>query len=80
MANSDLNHFIGYFAEQFENTDSTTITAETVFRELEEWSSLVALSLISMADEEYQIKLTGDDIRTSITVADLFEKVKAKSV
>jgi acyl carrier protein len=80
MANINLNSFIGHFAAQFENTDLSTINAETVFRELEEWDSLIALSLIAMADEEYQIKLTGDDIRTSTTVADLFEKVKAKAL
>lgn len=79
MATLDLNTFIEHFAAQFEDTDAAAITADTVFRELEEWDSLIALSLIAMADEEYQVKLTGDDIRTSTTVADLFEKVKAKA-
>jgi acyl carrier protein len=78
MATLDLNTFIEHFAAQFEDTDAATITANTVFRELEEWDSLIALSLIAMADEEYQVKLTGDDIRSSKTVAELFEKIKAK--
>jgi acyl carrier protein len=70
--------FIEHFAAQLEDTDPATITPETVFRDIEEWDSLMALSLIAMADEEYQVKLTGEDIRTSKTVAELFDKVKSK--
>jgi acyl carrier protein len=78
MKSLEINSFIGHFAEQFENTDPSSINADTNFRELEDWDSLIALSLIAMADEEYNIKLTGDDIRSSKTVSDLFEKVKDK--
>lgn len=70
--------FIQNFAAQLEDTDPATITPETVFRDIEEWDSLMALSLIAMADEEYQVKLTGEDIRTSKTVAELFDKVISK--
>jgi hypothetical protein len=31
-----------------------------------------------MVDEEYSLKLTGDDIKTSITIKDLFDKVNHK--
>ena len=72
----ELNQFIDNFKAQLEN--EVTITADTEFRKLEEWDSLIALSLIAMVDDEYNTKLTGDDIRSSNTVSDLFEKVKAK--
>ncbi len=74
----ELSAFVQHFAEQFENTDPALITETTEFRTLKEWDSLIALSLIAMADEEYDVKLTGDDIRTSKTVADIYEKIKAK--
>ena len=35
------------------------ITEKTIFIELEEWSSLTALSIIAMVDEEYGVKITG---------------------
>ncbi len=54
-------------------------TAETKFHELEEWSSLIALSIIAMADEEYDVTLKGDDIRAAVTIEDLFNTVKAKA-
>ena len=67
--------FIEHFAAQLEDTDPATITPETVFRDIEEWDSLMALSLIAMVDENYNQKITGDDIRSSVTVEDLFNKL-----
>ncbi len=70
--------FIENFAAQFDDTDASEIKAETVFKELEEWSSLTALSVIAMVDEEYDVKVKGDDIRKSQTVNDLFMIVKSR--
>ena len=64
----EIKEFIENFAEQFEDTDASEIKAETVFKELDEWSSLIALSVIAMVDEEYDVAIKGDDIRNSITV------------
>ena len=75
----ELKEFIENFAAQFEETESNEITAITIFKDLDERSSLTALSVIAMADEEYEVVLTGDDIRNSTTVNDLFELVKAKA-
>lgn len=75
----ELSEFIEKFAEQFEDTDSSEITAETEFKILDEWSSLIALSIIAMVDEEYDITLKGDDIRNANTVKDVYEIVKANA-
>ena len=75
----ELKDFIESFAEQFDDTDANEIKAETVYKELDEWSSLIALSVIGMVDEEYGITLKGEDIRNSVTVEDLFNAVKSKA-
>ena len=75
----ELSVFIENFADQFNDTDASEIKAETVYKDLEEWSSLIALSVIAMIDEEYDITIKGDDIRNSDTVEDLFNIVKSKS-
>lgn len=75
----EIKDFIEKFAEQFDDTDASEIKAETVFKELDEWSSLIALSVIAMVDEEYEVTLKGEDIRNSKTVEDLFNAVKAKA-
>ncbi len=74
----EIEKFVAKFAEQFESTSADAFVADTKFRDLEEWDSLVALSIIAMADDEYGVQLTGDDIRASATITDIFEKVKAK--
>lgn len=75
----ELSVFIENFADQFNDTDASEIKAETVFKDLEEWSSLIALSVIAMIDEEYDITIKGDDIRNSDTIEDLFNIVKSKA-
>lgn len=75
----ELKDFIENFANQFDDTDPSEIKAETVFKELDEWSSLIALSVIAMVDEEYDITIKGDDVRNALTVEDLFNAVKAKA-
>ena len=74
----ELNKFIANFAEQFDETDASEITATTVFHDLDEYSSLIALSIIAMVDEEYDVQLKGDDMRSAVTVEDLFNIVKSK--
>ena len=73
-----LNEFVELFAEQFDDTDVNDIQATTEFKKLDEWSSLLALSLIAMVDEEFGITVKGEDIRNSITVEDLYKAVKSK--
>ena len=70
--------FLENFANLFDETDASEITLLTEFRNLDEWSSLIALSVIAMADEEYDVKLKGDDIKNATTVEDLFNIVKSK--
>ena len=74
-----LNEFVELFAEQFDETDASEIQASTVFHDLDEYSSLIALSIIAMVDEEYDVTLKGDDMRSAVTIQDLFNIVKSKA-
>ena len=74
----NIDKFIEYFADLFDETDHDIIKATTRFKDLEEWSSLVALSVIAMVDEEYDTEFRGDDIRNSNTVQDLFDIVESR--
>lgn len=74
----ELKDFIENFAAQFDDTDASEIQASTNFHELDEWSSLIALSIIAMVDEEYDVALKGDDIKNAKTVEDLFHVVESK--
>ena len=74
----DIKEFVQNFADQFDDTDASVFTPETRFRDIEDWSSLIGLSIIAMVDEEYDVTLKGDDIKTSITIQDIFDKVQSK--
>ena len=47
-----MEKFIELFANLFDETDINVFTPQTRFKELEEWSSLIALSVILMVDDE----------------------------
>jgi acyl carrier protein len=72
----DLNEFIARTAEQFDETEASDFKAGTEFKAMTDWSSMVALSIIAMVDDEYGITIKGDDIRNSATIEDLFNIVK----
>jgi acyl carrier protein len=74
----ELKSFIENFAMQLENPISIELTQETKFRDIEEWSSLMALSIIAMIDEEYNVKIKGEDIIKSQTINDLYCIVKSR--
>ena len=74
----EIKKFIENFAAQFDDTDASVFTAETKYRELDEWSSLISLSIIAMVDDEYDVALKGNDIRNSETIEDLFNIVKSR--
>ena len=74
----ELQEFVNNFAEQFDDIDASTLNGSTSFKDLEDWNSLVALSVIAMIDEEYDVTVKGDDIRKSTTIEDLFNAVKER--
>ena len=67
----EINNFIKLFSEQFDETPVEMFQPDTAFKELEEWNSLTALSVISMVDEEYEKRITGADLRNCKTIKDL---------
>ena len=74
----EASTFLENFKNILDDTDVSLITIDTIFRELTEWSSLTALSLIAMVDEAYSVKLTGDDIKSSKSLNDIFDIIKSK--
>lgn len=68
----ELQEFINDFVETLEIEDASTVTGDTRFRNLDEWSSLSVMLLIAMFDEKFEKEIGGTDIRTCTTVSDLY--------
>ena len=73
----EIKDFIEKFEDVFEDTDISTLEPETNFRELDEWTSMIALSTMAMISEEYDVELTADEMRNANTFEDLFNTVKS---
>ena len=73
-----LDEFVQLFAEQFEETEQDLFAPETEFRTLDEWSSLISLSIIAMVDEEFDVALKGADVGNADTIEDLYNIVISK--
>ena len=73
-----LDEFVKAFAAEFDDTPEEQFTPVTNYKELDEWGSLVALSIISMVDDEMDKRLTGADLRSCSSIEELFNLVEAK--
>ena len=70
----ELVDFIEKFAEQFDDVDVEQLSSTTKFRELDGYTSLVALLIITMID----VTVTGDDMKQQATIGDLYNLVSSR--
>ena len=73
-----LDEFVKAFAAEFDDTPEENFKPETNYKELDAWGSLVALSIISMVDDEMDKRVTGADLRNCSTIEELFNLVESK--
>ncbi|MDR1399619.1 MAG: acyl carrier protein [Treponema sp.] len=73
----EIERFIDLFAAEFDETDRSVFTAETEFKALEEWDSMLALIIMTMVDNKYGVTLRANDLKKAITIKDLFETIHA---
>ncbi len=73
-----LEEFVKAFAAEFDETPEESFKADTRYKELDEWGSLVALSIISMVDDEMDKRVTGADLRNCNTIEELYNLVESK--
>jgi len=74
----DLIDFVNNFADEFDETPNEVFTPDTDFKSLEEWDSLMALTVISMVQEKYKKFITGPDLRSVKTIRELSELIDVK--
>lgn len=70
------SEFINNFIDILDEKPDFKLNLKFRFRDLEEWDSLTALSLIAMLDESYDVKLTGDKLKNLETLEDIFNLLK----
>lgn len=73
-----LDEFVTAFAAEFDDTPEEQFKADTEYKNLDEWGSLVALSIISMVDDNCDVVINGADLRSCTTIEDLYNIVQSK--
>ena len=68
-----INEFIEKFAEAVEVEEASTLSANTEFRNLEEWNSLAYLSVIALMDEEFDVQIEMEDFKKLKTIKEVFD-------
>ena len=76
----ETKEFIENFAAQFDDTDASVFSLETNFRELDEWSSLVALAVLNMIGKKYKVLLKPEEMKAASNINELYELVKSKII
>lgn len=74
----ELNDFIKNFANQFEDTELEEFSAETNYRELDEWTSLIGLAVLNMIAKKCGVKVTPEEMRATKTIEELYNLVNSK--
>ena len=73
-----LDEFTKNIELELDDIEPGTLTPDINYRDLEQWSSMYALIIIAYVDSEFNVTLTGDDLRSCNTVRDLYLLVKSR--
>lgn len=68
--------FIKKMAEAIEIEDVESLSIDTKFRDLEEWSSLSVMLLIAFFDDEFGKEIGDAELRLCNTIGDLYNLIK----
>ena len=68
-----IDQFIESFLSAVDFQEAVEVTPETLLKDLPEWDSLAALGVIVMFDVDFGKAITGDDLKTCVTLTDLYK-------
>lgn len=74
----ELNEFTLLLEKEFEDLPENTLSPSTNYRDIPEFSSMHILIIIAFIDNEFDVLLTGSDLKSAETIEDLYSLVKSK--
>lgn len=74
----EATQFAEHFLSAVDFQNAVEVTPATRLDSLPEWDSLAALGVILMCDTEYGVNLTGNELKTCVTVNDIYAIALAK--
>lgn len=63
---------------QFEDPQTLNFNEDTVFKKVDTWDSLTAMSVQTVISDDYGIEVTNDELQQAETLKDLYNIVNGK--
>lgn len=74
----NINEFVALFAEQFSDPTETNFVPDTKFHELSGWTSMTALLVITVIEENFGVLISSDEFRNTQTIQELYDLIQKK--
>ena len=74
----ELKELISLFKTTLNSTNDVVFDGETEFKDLDEWSSLTAFTLVEELSTKYDIRVRGIELRRCNTINDLLNLLNSK--
>ena len=71
----NIKKFTKLFAEQFDHSDDVNFESTTEFKQLDEWSSIMSLIIITMIKDNYNATINAEDIKNATSIEDIYKVV-----
>ena len=73
-----VEEFTEQLAAEFEDVEPNTISPDSNYRDIKNWSSMYALIIIVFIDANFDVQLNADNLKNTHTVRDLYTLVCEK--
>ncbi len=74
----DVHEFISLLEKEFDDLSPGTLTPNTNYRDIPNWSSMHALIIIAFADAHFNVELTATELKNTQTIQDLYNVIQSK--
>lgn len=70
--------FIEKLERELDMIEPGSLTPDVNYRTIPNWSSMYALIIVALCETEYDVAVTGEDLRQCNTVSDLYQVVASR--
>ncbi len=70
-----IEQFISALEKEFDEVTPGSLSADTDYRNIPNWSSMHALIIVAHIDAEYDVLFKAEDLKNTKTLRDLYELV-----
>lgn len=74
----DVQEFTYLLEKEFDELEEGTLIPSMNYKDIPNFSSMHALILIAFVDSEFDVILTGDDLKSVATIEELYNLIRTK--